>query len=49
MTGRLRAVATVAQQREDLKLTYRCEQCDHEWTVEKPAHWITRLGEDGNV
>jgi hypothetical protein len=46
LAGTLRAVGTVAQQPEDYKLTYQCSECEHEWAVEKPAHWITRLGED---
>ena len=46
--GKLRAVSTVADQREDLKLTYGCPQCHHEWSVVKPAQWLTRLGEDEN-
>ena len=45
-SGRLHAVATVAQQPDDFKLTYRCVQCQHEWAVVKPAHWITKLGEE---
>ena len=44
--GRLRAVATVAQDRDDLRLTYVCQHCGHGWTVVKPAYWITKLGED---
>jgi hypothetical protein len=44
--GRLHAVATVADKPDDYKLTYRCMQCDHEWALVKPAHWMTRLGED---
>jgi hypothetical protein len=44
--GRLRSVSTVADQREDLKLTYGCPQCHHEWSVVKPAQWLTRLGEE---
>jgi len=44
--GKLRAVSTVADQREDLKLTYRCPQCDYEWSVVKPVHWLTNLGAD---
>jgi len=46
--GRLRAVSTVADQREGLKLTYGCPRCHREWSVVKPAQWLTRLGEDEN-
>jgi hypothetical protein len=46
--GKLRAVSTVADQREDLKLTFGCLQCRYEWSVVKPAEWLTRLGDDEN-
>ena len=39
--AKLRGVSTVAEQPEDFKLTYRCQECGHEWTVIKPALWIT--------
>ena len=46
--GKLRAVSTVADQREDLKLTYGCLQCRYEWSVVQPAERLTRLGDDQN-